>query len=329
MILVTGGAGYIGSHVVKELLNNKYEVAVIDNLSSGHRTAVPGEVLFKEIDLLDKDSVYEAVKEIRPRAVMHFAAKSIVSESVSDPLDTFCVNLAGTINLLMAMQHFGIKLLVFSSTAAVYGEPVKTPIEENHPLKPTNPYGESKHFIEKILSRTADTGSLSYISLRYFNAAGADPEGELGEDHCPETHLIPLVLSVASGKRDKIVIYGSDYPTADGTPVRDYIHISDLVSAHLLALESLLKGETHRAVYNLGNEQGYSVLEVIDLAKKITGKPIKREYGPKRDGDPSVLIASSQNIKKDLKWNPGYSELKRIIEDAWRWHKNYPEGFND
>ncbi len=329
MILVTGGAGYIGSHVVRDLINMNFKVTVMDNLSTGHRSALPPDVDFIEADLLNESLTREILLKIRPQAVIHFAAKSIVSDSVANPLTTFNTNVVGTINLLKAMQLSGTKSLVFSSTAAVYGEPEKTPIEESHALNPTNPYGESKLFIEKILARAAETGSLSYVSLRYFNAAGADPEENIGEDHSPETHLIPLVLATALGKRDKITIFGDDYPTDDGTPVRDYIHIKDLVSAHLLSLDALLEKKTGQAVYNLGNERGFSVNEVIDTAEKITGENIRREIGPRREGDPSVLIASSQKIKKDLGWNPLFSDLSTIIETAWRWHKNNPEGFRD
>lgn len=327
MILVTGGAGYIGSHVVNRLISKNFKVTVMDNLSTGHEAAVPPAVDFIKADLLDEMMTREILLKVRPQAVIHFAARSIVSDSVANPLATFNTNVVGTLNLLKAMQLSGTKLLVFSSTAAVYGEPHETPIEESHVLNPTNPYGESKLFIEKILARVAETGSLGYISLRYFNAAGADPEENIGEDHSPETHLIPIVLAVALGKKDRVVIFGDDYPTNDGTPIRDYIHIKDLSSAHLLSLQALLENRTARAFYNLGNERGYSVKEVIDMAEKITGKKISHQIGPRRDGDPSVLVASSRKIKKDLGWTPLFSDLSTIIETAWRWHKNNPEGF--
>ncbi len=329
MILVTGGAGYIGSHVVNELIGKNFRVTVMDNLSTGHRAAVPPAAEFIEADLLDEMMTREILLKVRPQAVIHFAAKSIVSDSVANPLATFNTNVVGTLNLLKAMQLTGTRLLVFSSTAAVYGEPHETPIEEGHPLNPTNPYGESKYFIEKILARVAETGSLGYISLRYFNAAGADPEENIGEDHSPETHLVPLVLAVALGKKDKVVIFGDDYPTRDGTPIRDYIHIKDLSSAHILSLRALLENRITRAVYNLGNERGYSVKEVIDMAKKVTGKNISYQVGSRRKGDPSVLVASSRKIKKDLGWTPLFSDLSTIIDTAWRWHKNNPEGFRD
>lgn len=322
MILVTGGAGYIGSHVVRDLLEKSYEVAVLDNLSTGHRYTLPQNVPFYEVDLLDQEALTRAVKETAPEAVLHFAAKSIVPASIKDPLNTFSPNLTGTMHLLKAMEEAGTKALVFSSTAAVYGEPRAVPIMESHPTEPTNPYGESKLFIEKILARLAGdegSGNLRYISLRYFNAAGAYPDGSLGEDHTPETHLIPKILNAASGK-EELNVYGSDYPTTDGTPMRDYIHVCDLASAHTLALETLLKGHKKQALYNLGNEQGYTVLEVIKRAEEITGKKISYRIGPRRAGDPSVLVAGSELIKRELGWSPNYSNLETIIESAWRWH---------
>jgi len=328
MIMVTGGAGYIGSHVVKALVDEKYEVAVIDNLSTGHRSSLPEGIPFYRIDLMEENKLRQVFAELQPAAVMHFAAKSIVPESVKDPLGTFHPNLTGTMNLLKAMLGAGCKSIVFSSTAAVYGEPRAVPIAEDHPLEPTNPYGESKLFIEKILAATAAAGDLSYISLRYFNAAGADPEGRMGEDHDPETHLIPRVLAAAAGK-EELTVYGDDYPTVDGSPVRDYIHICDLVSAHLLALEALRKGEKKTAVYNLGHQLGFSVLEVIKKAEEITASSVPYKIGPRRPGDPSVLIAGSELIKKELGWAPRYSDLDTIIETAWRWHQNYPHGYGD
>ena len=328
MILVTGGAGYIGSHVVKELVSQGYEVAVIDDLSTGHRAALPEDLLFYKISLLERDSLEQVFEKIKPTAVLHFAAKSIVPESVKDPLSTFYPNLVGTMNLVKTMLNYKTMALVFSSTAAVYGEPKTVPIKENHPLEPGNPYGESKLFIEKILADTAKVTGLKYASLRYFNAAGADIKGLLGEDHSPETHLIPRVLAAAAGQ-DKLTIYGSDYPTADGTAVRDYIHVCDLVSAHLLALDKLLSSEACQAIYNLGNQQGYSVLEVIKKAEEVTGLKIPYTFGPRRPGDPAVLIAGSGLIREELSWAPRYSDLGTIIETAWRWHQNHPAGYGD
>ncbi len=329
MILVTGGAGYIGSHVVKELLKSNYTISVIDNLSTGHQAALPDKVPFFNVDLLDAVALKKVFEELKPSAVMHFAAKSIVSDSITNPLGTFYPNLVGTMNLLDAMKKYSTNKMVFSSTAAVYGEPEKVPIDENHPQKPTNPYGESKLFIEKIFSRLANVGDLQYISLRYFNAAGADPEGDLGEDHSPETHLIPLVLATAAGQKEKLMVFGDDYPTEDGTPIRDYIHITDLVSAHILSLEALLNGNKTEAVYNLGNERGYSVMEIIKKAEEITDKNISYEIGPRREGDPSVLIASSNQIKQELNWDPRHSDLDYIIKSAWQWHQKNPAGYTN
>lgn len=327
MILVTGGAGYIGSHVVKSLLADRYEVLVLDNLSTGHKDAVDERAKFVEADLMEEESINKIFYDNHIDAVIHFAAKSIVSDSVANPLKTFNCNLTGTINLLNSMTANQVSKMVFSSTAAVYGEPDEIPITEEHRLEPTNPYGESKLFMEKIFSRLNSIGKLNYVALRYFNASGADYESGLGEDHDPETHLIPIVLAVASGQLEKIIVYGDDYPTEDGTAVRDYIHVKDLVSAHILALKSLSEEKNKKAVYNLGNEVGHSVLNVIESAEKITGKIIARETGPRREGDPSVLIASSKKIKRELGWNPSYSHLDNIVESAWKWHSKNPQGF--
>ncbi len=327
MILVTGGAGYIGSKVVYDMIKENYKIAVIDNLSSGHQKALPDEAYFFTADLLDEKAVKEVFNEVKPKAVMHFAAKSIVQESLINPLDTFNTNLKGTLNLLQAMRDCGTKYLVFSSTAAIYGEPQEIPITEDHPLQPTNPYGESKLFIETILSRLAESEQISFISLRYFNAAGADISANLGEDHRPETHLIPIILSVAAGKKNNLMVYGKDYPTHDGTPVRDYIHIEDLSLAHILALRALIDGKVKQDNYNLGFERGYSVLEVIKCAEKITNQPIPYSFGPRREGDPSTLIASSYKIKNALGWHPTHSDLENIMESAWNWHRENPNGY--
>ncbi len=327
MILVTGGAGYIGSHVVKSLLAEKYEVLVLDNLSTGHRDAVDNRARFVETDLMYAGSVNKVFQDYQVDAVLHFAAKSIVADSVVNPLRTFSCNLTGTLNLLNAMVSNKVSELVFSSTAAVYGEPDKVPIDEEHKLEPTNPYGESKLFMEKIFSRLNNTGNLNYVALRYFNASGADYKAGIGEDHNPETHLIPIVLAVAAGQKEELSVYGDDYPTEDGTAVRDYIHVKDLVSAHILALESLLAKINQKAVYNLGNEVGHSVLDVIESAEKVTGKKIKRYFGPRREGDPSVLVASSEKIKKELGWDPVHSNIDNIVDSAWRWHSQNPHGY--
>jgi len=314
MILVTGGAGYIGSHAVKELVKSGHRVVVLDNLSTGHRAAVDKKAIFCPGDLHDLKFIHDIFGEYPIELVMHFAAHSIVPQSMQEPLLSYR-NLNCTINLLEAMLKAGVRKLVFSSTAAVYGEPLETPIPENHPLKPTNPYGQSKAWIEAILEQLHRANGLDYISLRYFNAAGADPEGELGEEHHPETHLIPIILKAAL-QGEEVSVFGSDYPTKDGTPVRDYIHVSDLISAHLLAMEALLQGRKQREIYNLGHQRGYSVLEVIDAARQVTGLDIPYRMADRRPGDPSTLVASSAKIKAELGWEPRYSDLQTIIATA-------------
>ncbi|MEW5785031.1 MAG: UDP-glucose 4-epimerase GalE [Bacillota bacterium] len=326
MILVTGGAGYIGSHAVKALLDKGCAVAVFDNLSYGHAGAIDQRAEFIRGDLQDPPAIRETLQRYPIRLVMHFAAHSIVPESVLKPLLSYR-NVSATVNLLSAMAESGVKRLVFSSTAAVYGEPVKLPIEEDHPINPTNPYGESKACLESMLARLHRAAGLNYVSLRYFNAAGADPDGALGEDHHPETHLIPLVLKTALGQREKIFVYGSDYPTEDGTAVRDYIHVSDLVEAHLLAMHLLEKDRPVQAVYNLGHQKGYSVLEVIETARRITKREIPLEMASRRPGDPSTLIAASDKIKKELGWKPRFTALAKIIATAWEWHLHHPNGY--
>lgn len=326
-ILVTGGAGYIGSHTVRALAAAGKEVVVVDDLSRGHRKALP-PIPFYVGDLRDRDFLNAVFAKHKIEAVIHFAALSLVGESVKRPDLYFNANIGGTLSLLDVMQAYGASQLVFSSSAAVYGEPKRIPIPEDHPQIPRSPYGESKLFIEKILKRYEDAFGLRFISLRYFNAAGADPSGEIGEDHHPETHLIPLVLETALGQREKIQIFGTDYPTADGTCIRDYIHVNDLSEAHLLALKALAGGAPSRA-YNLGNGQGFSVREVIRTAEEVVGMVIPQEEGPRRPGDPAVLVASSDRIQKELKWRPKLGDLKTILETAWHWHKNHPQGFAD
>ena len=319
VILVTGGAGYIGSHTVKDLRNKGYQPVVYDNLSTGHRWAVKkGELI--EGTLGDQAHVQEILYKEKPLAVMHFAASSLVGESVTRPELYFRNNVINTFNLLEAMLTSGVKHFIFSSTAAVYGNPHQVPIPENHPLEPVNPYGEGKAFVEKALRWYETTHDIRYISLRYFNAAGADPEGELGEVHDPETHLIPRVLEVAAGTRSSIEIYGTDYDTPDGTCIRDYIHVTDLAQAHIVALEALLDGRPSR-VYNLGNQRGFSVKEVVEAARGVTDHFISIKESPRRPGDPPVLVASSERIKKELGWKPRYADLKTILETAWRWIK--------
>jgi UDP-glucose 4-epimerase len=319
VILITGGAGYIGSHVVKELRRQGYRFLVYDNLSTGHRWALRGAE-FVEGDLEDQGHVQAILHKEKPLAVMHFAASSLVGESVKRPELYFRNNVINSLNLLEAMLASEVKYFIFSSSAAVYGNPRQVPIAEDHPLGPVNPYGEGKVFVERALRWHEEAHDLRHISLRYFNAAGADPEGELGEDHSPETHLIPRVLNVAMGKTPFIEIYGTDYDTPDGTCIRDYIHVADLAQAHILALEALLNGSASQ-VYNLGNQKGFSVKEVVDCARAVTDHPIPVHESPRRLGDPPVLVASSERIKKELGWKPRYDDLKVIIETAWRWQR--------
>jgi UDP-glucose 4-epimerase len=318
-ILVVGGAGYIGSHMVKDLLDAGHDVITLDDLSTGHRDLLPGGI-FVEGNLGDDAILNRLFSSHNISAVMHFAASSLVGESIENPLKYYRNNLAATTTLLSAMIQHSVKRFIFSSTAAVYGEPVEIPITEHHPCNPTNPYGATKIAVERMLHDCDLSHGLKYISLRYFNASGADESGTIGERHTQETHLIPLVLKVATGERDSISILGTDYPTPDGTCIRDYIHVSDLTQAHLLALKALLSGGKS-AVYNLGNNKGYSVREVIEAAKKVTGKKISVFEADRRPGDPARLIASSERIKTRLGWKPMYENLETIIKTAWVWHQ--------
>jgi len=319
VILVIGGAGYIGSHMVLDLLRADYPVITLDNLSRGHRELVAGGD-FVQGDLGDPAVLDRVFSQYPVKAVMHFAAWSLVGESVEKPLAYYRNNVADTITLLEALQRYGIRHFIFSSTAAVYGEPQKTPITEAHPCSPANPYGATKLAVERLLADVSATSDLTCSVLRYFNAAGADAGGAIGERHQPETHLIPLVLQVATGERDAIRIFGEDYPTPDGTCLRDYIHVSDLTRAHLLALESLLNGGGN-SIYNLGNSSGYSVRQVIEAAREITGHPIPIRAAERRAGDPAVLIADSSRIRNELGWKPRYERLDDIIRTAWNWHR--------
>ncbi|WP_102401592.1 UDP-glucose 4-epimerase GalE [Haloimpatiens massiliensis] len=324
-ILVCGGAGYIGSHMVAHLLENNKEVIIVDNLQKGHKESLLGGKLYIG-DLRDSEFLDKVFKENSIEGVIDFAADSLVGESVKDPLKYFNNNVYSTINLLTTMKNFGVKYIVFSSTAATYGEPENTPILEDDKTYPTNPYGESKLTVEKILKWCDNAYGIKYTALRYFNASGAHINGKIGEDHNPETHLIPIILQAALGKREKVSIFGDDYPTKDGTCVRDYIHVSDLASAHLLALERLKRtGESK--IYNLGNGEGFSVKEVIETCKKITGVKIKCEISTRRAGDPAILIASSKKAIEELNWNPKYNSLENIIDTAWQWHKTHPNGY--
>ncbi|MFN3301495.1 MAG: UDP-glucose 4-epimerase GalE [Patescibacteria group bacterium] len=324
-IFITGGAGYIGSHIVKELLKEKYQIFIYDNLSQGHRQAVLGGFFIKG-DLSDIIKLNNVFKKYRPQVVVHLAADSLIEESMKKPEKYFENNVLNGLNLLEAMVKNKIKYLIFSSSAAVYGQPKKMPIEENTQLRPTNIYGQTKYIFEKLLEYFDKKYNLKYISLRYFNAAGADPSGEIGEDHRPETHLIPNILKVALGQKRYLEIYGNDYPTKDGTCIRDYIHVSDLAQAHILALKFLVKNKKSK-IYNLGSENGFSVKEVLEVARKVTGKKIPIKIKPRRIGDPSILIASSAKIKKELGWQPKYSDLETIISTAWRFYQKYPKGF--
>ncbi len=318
-ILVTGGCGYIGSHVVRALQERGDSVVVVDNLCTGHPWAVPEKVLVKG-DLADRSFLSQLFSSHSIKAVLHFASFIQVGESVHAPLKYYDNNVAGTISLLDAMSEAGVKKFLFSSTAAVYGTQATVPIVEEAPLRPGNPYGRSKLMVEEILRDCGQAWGLETVALRYFNAAGAHPSGEIGEAHDPETHLIPLVLQTAAGRRDAVIINGEDYDTPDGTCVRDYIHVCDLADAHLLALDSMKGGSGNRA-YNLGNGAGYSVRDVIDACQRVTGKSIPVKTGPRRAGDPSVLVASSERITMELAWRPRFTSLDKIVEDAWRWER--------
>jgi UDP-glucose 4-epimerase len=323
-ILVTGGAGYIGSHVVGLLVRDGHRVTVLDTLEKGHREAVHPKAAFVQGNFGDPDLLDRLFTQEPFDAVMHFAAYIEAGESMVDP-GRFLVNNTGrTLTLLDRLTAHGVKKFIFSSTAATYGDPQYTPIDEEHPKDPTNAYGYAKLLVEGALEWMHRLKGLGSVSLRYFNASGCSPE--LGEDHAPETHLIPLVLEVAQGRRAAIKIFGTDYPTPDGTCVRDYIHVLDLASAHLLALQTLREGE--RRVYNLGNGQGYSVCEVIETARQVTGHPIPVEEAPRRPGDPAVLVASSEKIRRELGWTPAYPELEAIIQSAWAWQQRHPQGYD-
>jgi UDP-arabinose 4-epimerase len=318
-VLVTGGAGYIGAHACKALAAAGYTPITYDNLVYGHPEAVRWGPLEKG-DIGDRTQLEMVMQKYNPSAVMHFAAYAYVGESVENPAKYYRNNVAGTLSLLESMKHCGINKMIFSSTCATYGMPDQIPIGESHPQNPINPYGRSKLMIEWILRDFAAAYDLKYISLRYFNAAGADPSAEIGEDHDPETHLIPLVLEAALGRRNRLEIYGTDYDTPDGTCIRDYIHVTDLADAHLLALEYLNDGG-ESDVFNLGNGNGFSVGEVITTAKKVTGCDIPCFESERRPGDPSVLIGSSEKIRNKLGWRAAHNSLEAIIKTAWRWHK--------
>ncbi|WP_227394469.1 UDP-glucose 4-epimerase GalE [Jeotgalibacillus aurantiacus] len=325
-ILVTGGAGYIGSHAVLALQRLNKEVVVVDSLQTGHQRSLQNGVPFYQGDLKDAAFLDHVFTTHDIDAVIHFAANSLVGESMENPFKYFDNNVGGTLSLLTAMNKYNVKKIVFSSTAAAYGEPESVPIKETDRTEPTNPYGESKLAVEKMLKWADQAYGLKYAVLRYFNVAGADHEGFVGEDHNPETHLIPIILQVALGKRDEIKIFGDDYKTEDGTCIRDYIHVSDLVDAHLLALEKIAQtGQSN--TYNLGNGSGFSVKEVIKAARAVTGHPIPAKVEARRAGDPAVLIASSEKAQRELGWKPVYTDMEKIIETAWNWFQKHPDGY--
>lgn len=325
-VLVCGGAGYIGSHGVAELVNLGEEVIVIDNLQTGHREAVLKGATFYEGDLRDGITLDRVFKNHHVESVIHFAADSLVGVSVEQPLEYYDNNLYGAVCLLKKMKEYDVKHIVFSSTAATYGEPTTIPIEETEPTIPTNPYGETKLAIEKMLKWSANAYGMTYVVLRYFNVAGAHPTEDIGEDHQPESHLIPIVLQVALGQREKIMIFGDDYDTPDGTCIRDYIHVKDLIQAHLDALKYLRNGG-EPDVFNLGNGNGFSVKEVIDTVEKVTKIEVPREIAPRRSGDPAALVASSEKARKVLGWKPQYADMETMIETAWNWHRLNPKGY--
>ena len=325
-ILVLGGAGYIGSHTVYELVDAGYEVIVIDNLLTGFKEAVHPQAKFYEGDIRDKIFLDNILSKEKIDGVIHFAASSQVGESMKNPLKYYNNNLCGTEVLLESMVEHGIDKIVFSSTAATYGEPESIPILETDRTLPTNCYGETKLAMEKMFKWTSKAYNLRYVSLRYFNACGAHPNGKIGEAHNPETHLIPLVLQVPNGKREYISVFGNDYDTKDGTCVRDYIHVNDLAQAHILAMEYLSKGGESN-IFNLGNGVGFTVKEVIEMARKVTNHTIPIREEERRAGDPSVLIASSEKARKVLGWKPQYADLETIISTAWKWHVNHPDGY--
>ncbi len=325
-ILVVGGAGYIGSHAVKQLLEHQMEVVVIDSLETGHLESVPPSVPFYQVDIRNKEALKEVFAKEKIDGVIHFAANSLVGESMTNPLKYYNNNVGGTETLLEVLVEEGVQYIVFSSTAATYGDVKTMPISEETPTCPTNTYGETKLSIEKMLKWTNKAHQLNYVCLRYFNVAGADESGIIGEAHTVETHLIPLILQVPLNKRPHITVFGQDYETTDGTCIRDYIHVTDLVDAHLLALDYLMKGG-ESDIFNLGSNNGYSVLEMIEAAREVTGHPIPLVIGERRAGDPALLVASSDKAKKVLGWAPKHTDIKEIIASAWKWHKAHPNGY--
>jgi UDP-glucose 4-epimerase len=326
-VLVTGGAGYIGSHAVAALQERGEDIVIVDNLQQGHKEALLGGKLYVG-DLRDSEFLDTVFKENEIDSVIHFAANSLVGESMKLPGKYYHNNVYGTLCLLEKMNEYGVKRIVFSSTAATYGEPESVPIDEYDRTLPTNAYGETKLAMEKMMKWFDVAHGIKYISLRYFNAAGAHDSGRIGEDHSPETHLVPIVLEAALGKRPHISVFGEDYATEDGTCIRDYIHVSDLADAHVLAVDRL-RGGADSSVYNLGNGHGFSVKQVIEIARAVTGRDIKAVIEPRRAGDPAVLVASSERARSELGWNPSRSDLENIIASAWSWHQANPNGYGD
>jgi len=325
-VLVAGGAGYIGSHAVRQLRAAGHRAVVVDNLYRGHREAVPADVPFVEMELGETAELADVLRRHAIDCVMHFAALAYVGESVGEPLRYYANNTAGSISMLLAMRETGVRRFVFSSTAATYGEPETTPITETCPQRPINPYGHSKWMVEQLLRDEAVADpTFAAVALRYFNVAGCAADGSLGEDHEPETHLIPAILQAALGRRERLTIFGDDYPTPDGTCIRDYIHVEDLCDAHLVAMKALRPGRLE--AYNLGIGRGYSVREVFDAAERVTGQTIPVEIGPRRAGDPAVLFADSQKIQRELGWKPRYTDIDSVVATAWNWFKMHPDGY--
>lgn len=323
-ILVTGGAGYIGSVCTEVLIARSHNVIALDDLSEGHKEALHPQVKFYEVNLHDRAALNAVFSENQIDAVMHFAALCLVEQSVKEPGTYYRANVAAGINLLDAMIRKGVKRMIFSSTAATYGEPEVTPIPEDHRTKPINPYGSSKLLFERILAEFRENSKLEYVTMRYFNAAGASQDR--GEDHHPETHILPILFEVALGQRDAFNIFGTDYPTPDGTCIRDYVHVIDIAESHVLALERV--SEVAGCVYNIGNSRGFSVREVIDAVERVVGRKIPVRVAPRRPGDPAELVASSARIRRELGWAPRFSELDKIIETAWAWKRRYPKGYD-
>jgi UDP-glucose 4-epimerase len=327
-ILVTGGAGYIGSHTVRHLLKADFDVVVLDDLSAGHLSAIPSEVPLVKVSLADRDDLQRVFGYHRPDAVIHFAGSIEAGESMTDPKRFYANNVVNSLHLVDAVIDLGPIPFVFSSSAAVYGEPGANPINEDMPKVPTNVYGETKLACERVLTAYDRAYGLRSISLRYFNACGAHPDGSIGPDHLSKTHLITLAMLNALGRRDRVDVYGTDYPTADGTCIRDYIHVEDLASAHVLALKALMDGAATTA-YNVGVGRGFSVREVLDAVERVTGRPLNRVLAPRRAGDPSALVADATRLGIELGWQPAYLELDDIVATAWRWHSSHPDGFVD